>query len=59
MEPAFAAFFAVALGGEVLTTRLLAGGALVLTARYVAELGPRRARRRGDAPRALTGATPR
>jgi drug/metabolite transporter (DMT)-like permease len=44
MEPVFAAFFAVALGGEVLTTRLLVGGALVLTAMYVAELGPRRGR---------------
>ncbi len=40
-EPVFAAAFAVALGGERLTWRTLAGGLLVLVAMYVAELGPR------------------
>lgn len=42
MEPVFAAAFAVALGGEVLTARMLSGGALVLAAMYIVELGPRR-----------------
>ncbi|MDP9395422.1 MAG: DMT family transporter [Actinomycetota bacterium] len=43
MEPVFASAFAVALGGESMTVRMLAGGALVLTAMYVVELGPRHA----------------
>jgi drug/metabolite transporter (DMT)-like permease len=43
MEPVFAAAFAVALGGEAVTWRLLAGGAMVLTAMLVVEAGPRRA----------------
>lgn len=38
MEPVFAASFAVALGGEQVTLRLLVGGALVLAAMLVAEL---------------------
>jgi drug/metabolite transporter (DMT)-like permease len=42
MEPVFAAFFAVLLGGESLTVRMLFGGALVLTAMLVVELAPRR-----------------
>jgi drug/metabolite transporter (DMT)-like permease len=42
MEPVFAAFFAVLLGGEGLTSRMLLGGALVLAAMLVVELGPRR-----------------
>jgi drug/metabolite transporter (DMT)-like permease len=42
MEPVFAAFFAVLLGGEGLTARMLVGGALVLTAMLVVEAGPRR-----------------
>lgn len=42
MEPVFAAFFAVLLGGELLTARMLFGGALVLTAMLVVELVPRR-----------------
>ena len=45
MEPVFAAAFAVGLGGEHLTWRTAVGGLLVLTAMYVAELGPRRSRR--------------
>jgi drug/metabolite transporter (DMT)-like permease len=42
MEPVFAAGFAVAFGGESPTVRLLFGGALVLVAMYLVELGPRR-----------------
>ena len=42
MEPVFAAFFAVLLGGESLTARMLIGGAMVLTAMLVVELPPRR-----------------
>ncbi|WP_240617110.1 DMT family transporter [Nocardioides speluncae] len=42
MEPVFAAFFAVLLGGESLTLRMLAGGGMVLTAMLVVELLPRR-----------------
>jgi drug/metabolite transporter (DMT)-like permease len=42
MEPVFAAFFAVLLGGESLTSRMLLGGAFVLSAMLVVELGPRR-----------------
>ncbi|MCW2607768.1 MAG: Threonine/homoserine efflux transporter RhtA [Frankiales bacterium] len=40
MEPVFAGFFAVLLGGEVLTTRVLVGGGIVLAAMYLVELGP-------------------
>jgi len=42
MEPVFAAFFAVVLGGESATIRMVVGGLLVLTAMLMAELGPRR-----------------
>ncbi len=42
MEPVFAAFFAVTLGGESLTSRMLLGGALVLVAMLIVELVPRR-----------------
>jgi len=42
MEPVFAAFFAVLLGGESVTGRMLVGGALVLTAMLIVELAPRR-----------------
>ncbi|WP_262347418.1 DMT family transporter [Nocardioides dongxiaopingii] len=42
MEPVFAASFAVGLGGESPTWRLLLGGAMVLTAMLVVEAGPRR-----------------
>lgn len=40
LEPVFAAFFAVALGGESLTGRMLLGGALVVAAMYLVELRP-------------------
>ncbi len=42
MEPVFAAGFAVALGGEDVTLRLLIGGVMVLSAMMVVELVPRR-----------------
>jgi drug/metabolite transporter (DMT)-like permease len=45
MEPVWAAFFAVLFGGEPLTLRMLVGGALVLAAMYLVELGPRSAAR--------------
>ena len=41
-EPVFAAFFAVTLGGEDPTRRMLLGGLMVLTAMLVVELLPRR-----------------
>jgi drug/metabolite transporter (DMT)-like permease len=42
MEPVFASFFAVWLGGEVLTSRLLIGGGMVFVAMVAVELLPRR-----------------
>jgi drug/metabolite transporter (DMT)-like permease len=42
MEPVFAAFFAVLLGGESVTARMVVGGLLVLTAMLVVEAAPRR-----------------
>jgi len=42
MEPVFAAFFAVLLGGESLTVRMVSGGLLVLAAMLAVEVGPRR-----------------
>ena len=42
MEPVFAAFFAVLLGGEATTPRMLLGGLMVLTAMLAVELAPRR-----------------
>jgi drug/metabolite transporter (DMT)-like permease len=41
-EPVFAAGFAVLLGVDVLTWRMLVGGGLVLAAMYLVELMPRR-----------------
>lgn len=43
MEPVFASLFAVWLGGEQVTARLLVGGAMVLVAMLTVELAPRRA----------------
>ena len=42
MEPVFAALFAVLLGGESATVRMVVGGLLVLAAMLIAELAPRR-----------------
>ena len=43
MEPVFAGLFGVLVGGDVLTPRILIGGAFVVGAMYLVELGPRRA----------------
>ncbi len=40
MEPVWAGLFAVLLGGEVLTGRVLLGGGIVLAAMYLVEVGP-------------------
>lgn len=42
MEPVFAAFFAVTLGGETATSRMLVGGLMVLSAMVIVEVVPRR-----------------
>jgi drug/metabolite transporter (DMT)-like permease len=42
MEPVFAAFFAVLFGGESFTLRMATGGAMVLAAMLLVEVGPRR-----------------
>ena len=42
MEPVFAAFFAVLLGGESTTPRMLLGGLMVVTAMFAVELVPHR-----------------
>jgi drug/metabolite transporter (DMT)-like permease len=42
MEPVFAAFFAVLLGGESAGPRMFLGGGLVLAAMLIVELVPRR-----------------
>jgi drug/metabolite transporter (DMT)-like permease len=49
MEPVFAALFAVVLGGESATYRMIVGGLLVLAAMLMAELAPRR-RVEGEVP---------
>lgn len=41
LEPVWAAAFAVGVGAEVLTASLVVGGALVLAAMYLTELGPK------------------
>jgi len=48
LEPVFAAFFAVTLGDESATLRMVVGGALVLTAMFAVELLARR--RPGELP---------
>ncbi|WP_395694729.1 DMT family transporter [Nocardioides sp.] len=48
-EPVFAALFAIALGGESVTVRMLAGGLMVLVAIWLVEIGPRR-RLEGEVP---------
>ncbi|MGN6129501.1 MAG: DMT family transporter [Nocardioidaceae bacterium] len=42
MEPVFAAFFAILVGGEAMTVRVGVGGAMVLAAMLLVELLPRR-----------------
>jgi drug/metabolite transporter (DMT)-like permease len=41
LEPVFAGIFGVTVGGDDLTGRILAGGACIVAAMYVVELGPR------------------
>jgi len=41
MEPVFAGIFAVLLGGERLTAKIIVGGLFVLAAMYLVELGPK------------------
>ena len=50
LEPVFAAGFAVTLGGESVTSRMVLGGGLVLAAMYVVELAGRRGRSADDPP---------
>jgi drug/metabolite transporter (DMT)-like permease len=49
-EPVFAAAFAVALGSDLLTWRMVGGGALVLAAMYLVELRPSRSKVTGALP---------
>jgi drug/metabolite transporter (DMT)-like permease len=49
-EPVFAAAFAVALGSDVLSWRMLFGGGLILAAMYLVELMPRRRDITGELP---------
>ena len=49
-EPVFAAAFAVALGSDVLSWRMLLGGGLILAAMYLVELMPRRGAAAGELP---------
>jgi drug/metabolite transporter (DMT)-like permease len=63
MEPVWAACFAVLFGGESLTMRMLVGGAFVLAAMYLVELGPPVGRQRpgpnaGSTAESTTPATP-
>jgi drug/metabolite transporter (DMT)-like permease len=41
LEPVFAGIFGVWIGGDELTTRILAGGLCIVAAMYLVELGPR------------------
>jgi drug/metabolite transporter (DMT)-like permease len=49
-EPVFAAAFAVMLGSDVLSWRMLVGGGLILVAMYLVELMPQRKEITGDLP---------
>jgi len=57
-EPVWAAAFAVSLGGESITVRMLLGGAAILAAIWLVEVGPRR-RARAPAPAEPSAASPR
>jgi drug/metabolite transporter (DMT)-like permease len=50
MEPVFAAFFAVLLGGEGTTVRMLFGGGMVVAAMLVVEVVPRRRHIEAEVP---------
>jgi drug/metabolite transporter (DMT)-like permease len=45
-EPIWAAIFAVALGGESVTWRMVTGGFAIVAAMYLTELAPRLSRPR-------------
>jgi drug/metabolite transporter (DMT)-like permease len=49
LEPVWAAFFAVTLGGESITVRMIIGGSAILGAIYLVELAPRLSNRREKA----------
>ncbi len=48
LEPVWAALFAVTLGGESITVRMIAGGLAILSAIYLVELAPRLTGRRKE-----------
>ena len=50
MEPVFAAFFAVLLGGEAITGRMLVGGSLVVAAMLIVEILPGRRKIEAEVP---------
>jgi drug/metabolite transporter (DMT)-like permease len=50
MEPVFAALFAVLLGGEDATLRMLVGGSMVLAAMLIVEIVPRRRKVETEVP---------
>ena len=50
MEPVWAAGFAVALGGERITGRMIIGGLAILAAMYLVEVAPQRRRRKTGEP---------
>ena len=50
MEPVFAAFFAVLLGGEELTLRIVLGGGMVVAAMLLVEIAPRRRKVEAEVP---------
>ena len=57
-EPVFASVFAVGLGGEALTVRLIVGGILILLATFVGIHGGRADRVDPDRATLLTRPTP-
>ena len=58
MEPVWAAAFAVALGGERVTLRMVLGGLAIVGAMYLVELAPRRGVRRPGPEPLNVGAPP-
>ena len=61
MEPVWAALFAVLLGGERVTVRMVVGGVAIVGAMYLVELAPRRVRPSASGPepvRGMPGAAP-
>ena len=54
-EPVWAAGFAVLLGGERVTLRMVLGGLAIVSAMYLVERGPRRSSRATSPPRSVDG----